>query len=268
MQKNNLFEFELMSTKWFIESIDNKNIPEKQILKISNEFVKKYSRFDESSLLGQVNKNKILHNPPKEMLNMLNFAKQMFQDSNGLFNISVGGELNRLGYGNTKNSGTIHTDIWDKIMFNEEKINLPTDIVLDFGGFGKGWLIDVLVEFMNQNNLENFIINGGGDLYVSSNTPIDIALEHPLDPTKKIGQTLITKGALAVSSTKKRVFNNKHHIIDPTTNINPQNDIISTFVKGETALISDVCATILLIDPEMDNHLKKLFNIKTIYFKN
>lgn len=199
---------------------------------------------------------------------MFRFARDMFEFSAGVFNISVGGGLNSLGYGDTKSGAAIKQDFWANVIVDDKLISIPKGSAVDLGGFGKGWLIDSFAEILIKNKVNWFIINGGGDLLVRSDRPIEIVLEHPFDSSKKIGQTRITSGALAASSTLKRVWkyngNNHNHIIDPFSGESSDGSVIGTFVKADSSLIADTMATILIIKPELDSILKEKFDLKTI----
>jgi thiamine biosynthesis lipoprotein len=199
---------------------------------------------------------------------MLTFARDISLATDNVFNISVASSLGQLGYGTAAPSSRVDDKLWDHVTFDEHLITLPPDVEIDLGGFGKGWIIDSLGELLHSLGHSQFIINGGGDILVSSDEPIELALEHPLDPTKQIGSTRITHGALAVSSTKKRVWKQGdaqyHHIIDPQTGLPSTSPIATTYVRADTALIADTLATVLLIDPSQNEKLTQAYNLKTI----
>ena len=192
----------------------------------------------------------------------------MYTDSDGTFDIAVGATLHSYGYGNRKHGNAPVQNTWDKIHYDKTSVTIPAGLILDFGGFGKGWLIDLLVDCLRSHGVDQFIINGGGDLYVQSDEPIEFALEHPQNPALKIGQTRITRGALAASSTYKRSWQHDgtsyHHIIDPATNQPSKTDIAASFVRADTALIADTMATILLMRPNLNDKLTKKYGLKTI----
>lgn len=271
--KTKSIQFDGLGTRWQCEIFDDIDDNKLESIKVLltdelNRFTHNYSRFDEKSLIGSLNCWSEIINPPTEMVEMFKFARDMYDVSEGVFNISVGGKLHNLGYGKTGMSAPIMLDFWNEVVIDNERIVIPKGLVVDLGGFGKGWLIDNFAEILRKNKVNWFIINGGGDLLVRSDRPIEIALEHPFDSSKKIGQTRITSGALAASSTLKRVWeyngNNYNHIIDPLSGESSDGSVIGTFVRANSALLADTMATTLLIKPELDNILKEKFNLKTI----
>jgi thiamine biosynthesis lipoprotein len=263
-------EFESLGTHWWIEVLDEEDdqIVERAILQRVRAFHNDYSRFIPESFIGRLNAKKILKQPPQELLDMLAYAQDMFKVTDGIFNISVGATLGQLGYGSAAKHSRAQDSFWDHCVFKEALISIPQDVEIDLGGFGKGWIIDEIGKILREYGRQYFVINGGGDILASSPVPIEFALEHPLDDTKMIGTTRMSYGALAVSSTKKRVWkkgnDSHHHIIDPRTQRPSNSQIIATFVRAESALMADTLATVLLIDPSQDNRLSKKYRLKTI----
>lgn len=269
MPKPNI-EFESLGTHWWIEVLDELDDAqvETAILQRVKAFHNDYSRFIPESYIGRLNNEKVLKSPPKELLDMLAFARDMFRETEGIFNISVGSTLGQLGYGTANKKSKVHHDLWSHVTFSSSHVTIPADVEIDLGGFGKGWIIDEIGKILHAHGREYFVINGGGDILVSSIEPIELALEHPLDDTQMIGTTRITRGALAVSSTKKRVWKQgdvtHHHIIDPRTAQSSDSQIAATYVRAETALIADAMATVLLIEPSQEKKLTDTYKLKTI----
>ena len=272
MPKPNI-EFESLGTHWWIEVLDTKPDAdiERRILHRVRAFHDDYSRFIPDSFIGRLNATKVLKQPPKELIDMLIFAREMFTASEGIFNISVSSTLGKLGYGTAGAKTQIDSSLWEHVVITSDEITIPGDVEIDLGGFGKGWIIDEIGEILHRNGRPHFVINGGGDILVSSPIPIEITLEHPLDSTLMIGSTMITRGALGVSSTKKRVWKQGdvtyHHIIDPRIEAPSESEISATFVRAERALIADTLATVLLIDPTQNSKLTKKYDLQTILIR-
>lgn len=269
-----VIEFDALGTHWWITLIDSlaDGALTSALTSRIEQFERDYSRFDASSLIGQLNATKQLNNPPDELIAMLRFAKEMYTASGGVFNISVGGSLTGLGYGKGSDSAKADQAIWDSVSITKRKITIPADCELDFGGFGKGWLIDELGTLLKAHGRNQFIINGGGDILVNTAKPVELALEHPQDSTKKVGVTRIQNGALASSSAIKRTWKQggkkQHHIIDPRSGKPSKSNVVSTFVRANSALVADVMATILMIAPELNEKLRETYQLKTILLKH
>ena len=251
-------EFDALGTHWWIELIDalaTGDITEK-ILQRVHQFQDDYSRFLPDSYIGQLNRLKVLKNPPDELRDMLAFAREMFEISGGVFNISVGGRLAALGYGKGLKESRIDSRFWDETSVTTSEVRIPGSIEVDLGGFGKGWLIDSLGALLESEGFTQFVINGGGDILVKSEKPVELALEHPYDQSLMIGTTRVKNGALGVSSNTKRVWKKEGkthgHIIDPRTNQTSHSRVVASYIQSDTALIADTIATILLISPDLE----------------
>lgn len=268
---NRLYEFEAIGTHWWLEVLTDKTLNKQlinNIQKYTKEFTNNYSRFIGDSLLNQMCREGELINPPSELVEMMKFARQMHKVSNGLFNITVGGELHKIGYGSQDYANSISPDFWQKTTISGKKINIPADVTLDFGGFGKGWLIEVYKKILINNGFDNFIINGGGDLYTQNSTAVEFYLEDPRNSNRALGSVRIKKGALAASSSQKRrwKYNQKsyHHIIDPRSSRPSRTKVLTSFVQSQSALVADSLATILFIEPSLEESLKKHYDFSSI----
>ncbi len=268
---DNLYQFDAIGTHWSIEILDDEQFSSKLIGSLNNytrDFTNNYSRFIDSSLLNQLCENQVLITPPLEMIEMMKFAQKLHHVSEGVFDITVGGELHRAGYGKRDKANPIMQDFWVNTIISRHKIVVPKNVTLDFGGFGKGWLIDQYSRILVDNGINNFIVNGGGDLYVQNLEPIEFFLENPTDQKYAIGSINIKKGALAVSSSLKRSWvhqhQNYHHLIDPRSAQSVNSQVSATFVQAKSALIADSLATILFIEPSLEKSLKKHFDFNAM----
>ena len=268
----NTYEFDAIGTRWWCEMLDGSSrfTPEviSGITRICDEFDRRYSRFKEDSLVSELYRMGVLQEPPEEMRDMLSFAHELYDVSEGVFDIGVGATLHGLGYGSRRYAGTPPKNIWHQISYTEKKISAPQGVMLDFGGQGKGWLIDRIVEFLRAEGLQQFIVNGGGDMYVASKELIKIALEDPEKPGKYWGEALLMNEALAGSSTTKRVWTHNgvkhHHIIDPKLHDSADSGVKGTFVKASTATVADALATVLIVHPELRKKLEEHYGAQTI----
>lgn len=265
------YDFEGIGTHWWLERLDGGQFDQKLRAKLTatlEQFDQRYSRFREDSLVAELLRTGVVKNPPEEMLEMLAFAKEMYRVSQGAFDITVGNTLHQFGYGKRAIAKARHdtSTFWDDIIITPQEIRYPDGVMLDFGGFGKGWLIELFSEDMRDAGVAEFIVNGGGDLYVQSSTPVEFALQDPHDETMGIGSVSIAVGSLAASSTIKRVWQDgnqkKHHIIDPRLKDSSRTSVIASFVVADRALIADTLATILILRPTLEPLLVQKYGVQ------
>ncbi|HTK39464.1 MAG TPA: FAD:protein FMN transferase [Patescibacteria group bacterium] len=270
MPKPELFEFDAIGTHWWCESLSKpiSDDLQREIIQYCDQFDQAYSRFIDSSYIGILNTAKTLSSPPAELLQLFAFAKELYDVSNGAFDITVGGTLHAQGYGSRALGSQVCSDFWERAGFTREQITIPHDAVVDFGGFGKGWLIDALVAIFRAHGHSRFIINGGGDMFVEHTKPVHIALEDPADPSVSLGTIALT-GGFASSSQQKREWytadgQRKAHIIDPVTNDMAEPAVSTVFVQAPSALIADAMATILFLRPELHSALIARYDIRVL----
>lgn len=133
---------------------------------------------------------------------------------------------------------------------------------IDLGGIGKGYLIDKLAkELQEKFSLKYFLINGGGDMYGTSDNEkeIKVYLQHPIESYSFIGSIKIKNQAFCCSSSFKRCWAingvEYNHFVDTKK----ENLILaSSYVVAPTATEADVYATVLCIVSDHKNKLSKI----------
>ncbi len=142
-----------------------------------------------------------------------------------------------------------------KIEIDEQKktIFLPfTKMQIGMGGIGKGYAVDQAFKILADHRLENFYINGSGDIRVHSsvNAPRKwkIGIRNPfnLDPSIHAGLIQVSNQSVSTSGSYVQ-FNpaqhSDHHIIRKDKN---DANIVSATVIHETCMFTDTMGTILM----------------------
>lgn len=254
--------FEAIGTHWWIEIFDEISDEELQATKsrlelLCSNFNEHYSRFRVDSQISILNRERVLHSPAKELQEILAYGKELHLRTHTTFNILTGHILEARGYdadysftaSESLASLKVCNPLTDLTISNEA-ITLACGNV-DLGGYGKGWLIDVLAADLLAHGIKYFLVNGGGDMYATSDSgdPLSIYLEHPTEPGKYLIETRLHNQGFAASSPFKRQWNDKEktytHIVSET-----EFEKIATFVKAKSAVDADAFATMALLLPE------------------
>ncbi len=262
MSQSPVITIDALGTQFFIEIFDTEASQQKldaancSIQLLLSEFENNYSRFNDSSLVTKLNSDRELIHPSAEFITLLNLGLTLYNDTDGIFNLLIGETLNARGY-DTHYSFTAKTEPAtipnpnEAIAINAGKINLSEGWI-DLGGYGKGYVIDLIATHLQtKHGLKYFLINGGGDMYGTSDNgaPITIHLEHPTEAQTYIGSTTIFYCGFAASSPHKRRWKSGdkiyHHIVD-TKNIT-RLPLDATFITAPTALLADVYATVAIL---------------------
>lgn len=130
------------------------------------------------------------------------------------------------------------------------------EVQLDFGAYAKGYAVDLMIDKLKALEIENAIVNAGGNLKVlgkAGERPWMIGIRHPFPTEKKsVLAAIAVEGELSVvtSGDYERYFefDDKHysHVIDPRTGY-PTTNIRSVTVVDESAAFADAAATALMV---------------------
>ena len=124
---------------------------------------------------------------------------------------------------------------------------------LGLGGIGKGYGVDRAARVLEARGIEDFVVDGGGDLRVKGrriDRPWSVGVIHPRAPRELLGTVSISEGALVTSGDYERYFEldgtRYHHIIDPATG-RPANRSVAVTVIAADATRADALATGLFV---------------------
>ncbi len=241
-----------------------------EIIIMIEKFENSFSRFKYDSELVNFNKNagqKTIIS--KEFINILKKCKQLSKDSDLAFNPFILPTLQKVGYSKSWKNSEIVSDQFkeagfadvSKIEIGSDWSRIPFNTAIDFGGIGKGYMLDKISGFMKANSIENYWISLGGDLIcrgVDINTkPWSVSVADALNDNGVIDSFTVEPNkitAIATSSIVKRkgYSNNKswNHIINPKT-LEPINSkILSATVVADSGVVADVMAKSIIINGE------------------
>lgn len=200
--------------------------------------------------------------------NVFNYSKKIFKESKGYFDPTVGSLVNAYGFGPDKPLNEPNQTVLDSIreFVGFEKISLTGTnkiikenprIFIDFNAIAKGYTLDVIAEYLDANNVENYLIELGGELVAKGQnlereSPWMVAIDNPQQTGEKRAlQTVVALNnrAMATSgnyrkfrvdaSTGKRYV----HTINPLTGAAERSNLLSASVLAENCTLADGYAT-------------------------
>lgn len=259
-----LLPIDALGTQFWIEIWDD--VPQATLDSVRDrvecllfEFEQNYSRFKPDSYISRLNREQIVHAPTPEFVNILEQGLTYFDMTGGILNMMVGEKLVASGYDADYSFQATNKPIdipnpHDAITISANSITIHSGQI-DIGGFGKGIAIDKVAQLLQTEfGLQYFLINGGGDMFGTSEHghPITLYLEHPTQPQTYLGTTTIMNQGFAASSPHKRTWvyadTTYHHIIDTTPgSIQSHNKPDASFIIGNSATQADVFATVALL---------------------
>lgn len=138
---------------------------------------------------------------------------------------------------------------------DENQIAFPSGMMFDFGGIGKGYAGDRLIEYLKNKNLRYGIIDLGGNIqtfgHKPNGSPWNIGIRNPVGEGIIAGVS-IDEGAVITSGGYERFFtaddSNKYiHIIDPKTGMPVDNGLVSVTIVCESGAYGDALSTALFV---------------------
>jgi len=205
-----------------------------------------YNDYDGINNLKTINDNagKSPVKVDKKIIEMLKFATELTEKTNGEFNVAFGSVLQiwhqyrehgtdfpedaKLPNKQELEEANLHTDI-SKIIIDEENstVFLQDSLMsLDVGGIAKGYAVEKTAQLLEKEGTESILLNIGGNVRAignraNDNTPWRIGLDNPLDKTQIIKTLSISNTSMVTSGDYQRYYTvdgkNYHHIIDKDT---------------------------------------------------
>ena len=225
----------------FSDDVQQADLSFADVYILGQKLEEEFSRFLPDSALSQLNRHKEI-TPSRTFRELFLKAKQLYEETDHIFNPTI--RLDLLGYDKdfsqhktfTPKEGQLDTDFSQATL--QEKITLPANQKIDFGGFLKGYFCDRAIE-----NLPSAIVNLGGDLRTKGPAHT-FEILNPL--TQEAIELTLQNQALATSGTYKRQWQDQAHIVTEK-NQNPDTDLLSVSVIAPTAEIADAYATTAFI---------------------
>jgi FAD:protein FMN transferase len=193
-----------------------------------------------NSCLSIINKALIgdLHEIDDNIYELLNISQSLHKLSNGLFNVVFSRKEHK------------HADFDSFELIDKKYIKLYQEIRFDFGGIGKGFIVDKAVETLLNQNIIKGVINAGGDLRVFGDIKEKIHIRNPLNYSEFIFASEIENCAIATSANYFRKNDlgctNDLGILDPSTG-DYWEQYSSVSVLAPTCTIADALTKIVAL---------------------
>ncbi len=210
----------------------------------------------------------------KKIIDMLTFAKEMYEKTDGNVNIAMGSVLKiwhiyrNEGLDDPSNAelppmeklqeAAKHTNIENLIIDDEKNTVYLADpeMTLDVGAIAKGYAAEKIAEALEEKGITGYLLNLGGNVRTIGDTgekPWNVGIENPdtANEEKPYIEFLHLQGeSLVTSGTYQRFYvvngENYHHIIDPAT-LMPGTNYRSVSVLTDDSGLGDAMSTALFL---------------------
>ncbi len=256
-----MWEFDAIGTHWRVQlpSLDPKSLAAlKQAVAVRiEEFDMNYSRFRTDSLVHKMSENAGTYELPADAKLLFDLYEKLYEVSSGAVTPLIGQLLVDAGYDASYSlkSGELHAPpLWKDIAhYRFPSLTLNQPALLDLGAAGKGYLVDLVSEIIEQQGVDTYLVDAGGDIRVrtSSEEPCTIGLEHPEDSTQVLGVATLTNRSICGSAGNRRAWGDFHHIFNPDTKESVQ-DVRAVWVVADTTFVADGISTALFfVEPKL-----------------
>lgn len=208
-----------------------------------------YSRFiDNNELFGLNNHIGEWTKVGSEFFELLKFGNEVSIATDGAFDMTVKSLLDGWGYDKDYSFAESMAGALGKIEFDEKNLKVRISAEVDLGGFGKGYVIDKMSTILREGRIENFCIDGGGDIYASGHDEKDKAWKihfgHPANTDEAIGYVEVDGFACCSSNPVRRKWGARHHLVNPKTG-EPAAEMLAVYTQAKSAMAADAYSTAL-----------------------
>ncbi len=219
-------------------------------------------------------------------------SKKIYEESGGMFDPTVGKLVNAYGFGpegpqKVFKDGELDSLMlyvgFDKLRLTDEGriIKDHPEVFIDFNAIAKGYAVDEIARYLDNKNIENYLIEVGGELVakgynISRDQMWVVGIDSPeqVDGERKLQAAVKLENRAMASSGNYRKFRTDPetgqsyvHTINPLTGVAQKNDLLSASVLAENCTLADGYATAFMAlgyDGSLEM-LKSLSNVD-VYF--
>lgn len=227
------------------------------------------------------------------LAHMLQESKALSMQSNGLFNPAIGHLISAWGFqrdefspidiDDNKIQSLVHANpqMTDIVVKDQQAFSSNPAVSLDFGGYAKGYALDMAVDYLRRQQVKNALINIGGNVIAigqRGKKPWRVGIQHPRQPSAIATLNLPDGWAIGTSGDYQRFFtlDGKRycHMIDPRTGYPVQHtQAVTVLIPPQTALqtqagvLSDVASKPIFIEP-LENKTKAaaMFDVQNFMY--
>lgn len=252
------FEFDAIGTSWEIDTPAPLEAEIREyILDMVERFDSVHSRFRDDSIVTRIANatNGGTFDFPADAIPMFDLYDQLHAMTEGAVDPLVGRDLELLGYDRQYSltpqrmeAGTSRPTWYRDVIRDGSRLTTRRPLVIDLGAIGKGALVDRISERLQADGVEDFVVDGSGDIRHRGSHTLEVGLEHPLDPGAVIGVASLSNACICASATNRRTWGvSMHHVIDARTGM-PTSNVIATWVIAADTATADGLATALFFD--------------------
>jgi len=228
-----------------------------QSFRLIKEIEHSLSSYAHEALIYRLN---LKHQVPYDdyMAESLRLSKAYYQETQGYFDITIGSISKKLYHFGEENSFIPSCEALQQAKLNIEaiEINATTirtekEITIDLGGMGKGYAVDKVADFLEEQNITQGTVALSGDIRCLNVCSFELQSPYS-EQTFATLQSKAPQLSISTSGTYRRFIGTQenHHLINPKTAKQGRAFVsVSLFTHANNAKI-DAYATAISVMPE------------------
>lgn len=240
-----------------------------EIEKLLHEFDMSLSTYEPNSIISRINRNDLSAKPDSYFIEVFQKSLEVYQQSDGAFDITVAPIVNAWGFGPLKSEG-IDSSIVDSLLpyIGMNKVRLENGrifkddphISLDVNAIAQGYSVDVVADFLEKKGVQNYMVEIGGELKTKGFNPKKqnwkIGIDKPIENSYIPGENLqaiveIIDKSVATSGNYRKFYEKDGvkyaHSINPKTGYPVLSNLLSVTVISDDCMTADAWATAFMV---------------------
>ena len=233
------------------------------------EFDLSLSTYVPNSIISRINNNEEYVSVYEYFRMVFKKSKDVFEASNGSFDITVGPLVNAWGFGPGKQTQTDSAFIdsllqfvgMDKVRIEDDKLVKDNEgIKLDVNAIAQGYSVDVISDFLEKRKINNYLVEIGGELRSKGtklyNEPWRVGIDKPFENNLNPGQNLqvileLRNCSLATSGNYRKFYEKDgvkySHSINPQNGYPVMDTLLSATIIANDCMTADAYATACMV---------------------
>ncbi|TRX70879.1 FAD:protein FMN transferase [Carboxylicivirga sp. M1479] len=233
-----------------------------------NAFDWSMSTYKEESVISKLNRN-VSNETDIYFRQVFNKALEITKETSGAFDMTVAPLVNAWGFGFSKKDSLTDGGIdsimtfvgMDMLQLNGTKlVKQKPEIMLDGSAIAKGFAVDVVADLLEAYDVDNYMVEIGGEMRVKGHNPKNTAwrvgIDQPIDDPEVLNRQLqeiigISDLALATSGNYRNFYikdGKKYaHTISPFTGYPINHQLLGVSVLASDCMSADAYATAFMV---------------------
>ncbi len=225
---------------------------EEPINTIFKKFNNSLSTYIPNSIISKINKGDTTVVVDDYFVEAFDKAKRIYVETDGYFDPTIGKLIDAYGFGSGKEQKNLTEEEieelmkskgFDEIILKDRRIQKPNNIEFNVNAFAKGLGIDVVGRFLEDNKIQDYLVEIGGEIRAKGKSPRGklwkVAIDDPnTDGTRSASKfiTLDNQSMATSGNYRKFKINTKGekivHTVNPKTGLAQESKLLSVSVAS------------------------------------